>query len=259
MIRELIQYLTNKTSKEARAFGHLYESISLIEREKRCAKYWLSHRTQCKNIILETANSIQDKESILILGSGPIHEIPLIDLAKVFQRVDLVDIVHLKETKLKYAHLENVKFIETDITELETQLSSERKISNKVPTQFLDSNYSLVVSANLLSQLSYHLRNFLEKKASKKYTDEELDRFCYQVSFDHFQYLSQLSCPVLLITDIETLFIDKNEKVIDTQLPYINFTIPGKKREWSWNLAPMPELSKDYSVKMKVAAFILNY
>src|SRR4051812_25362893 len=118
MITELITYLSSKTTPEARAFGHLYEAIALVQREKRCSTYWLAHRTMCKNFIIENAQKISEKNSILILGSGPLHEIPLEYLAKEFKNVDLVDVVHLNETKKKWKHLTNVHFIEADVTEL---------------------------------------------------------------------------------------------------------------------------------------------
>ena len=258
MISELITYLTTKTAPTARAFGHLYESIALIEREKRCRSFWLPHRTQCKNFIEKNLNAASEKEAVLVLGSGPLHEIPLEALAKYFARVDLVDIVHLKETKKQYEHLKNVRFIEADVTELEADLMKEKKVLNKIPEQFLHDHYSLVISANLLSQLSYHLRDFLEKKARPKISGQELDRFAYEVTKNHYQYLQKFSCPVILITDIKTVLSDKQGKIVQEESPYIDFSFPTPKEEWWWNVAPIPEYDKDIAVKMKVAGFILN-
>ena len=166
MIRELISYFNSNKTREARVFGHLYESIALIEREKRCRSYWLSHRTLCKNFIAENIDKSSGKSSVLVLGSGPLHEIPLELLAKSFEKVDLVDVVHLKSTIKQYSQYKNVRFIQADITELESEILKNKKVVNKIPTQFLEQNYDLVISANILSQLSYHLRNILEKKAN---------------------------------------------------------------------------------------------
>lgn len=259
MFKEIITYFKTNllTSKEARVFGHIYESISLIEREKRCHHHWLSHRSQCKNFILDNIH-IAKKKSLLILGSGPLHEIPLEKLAQTFTSVDLVDIVHLKVTTSKYSHLPNVRFIEADITELEADLILTKKIMSKIPTQYINAGYDLVISANLLSQLAYHLRNFLEKKAQPKLSNDELDKFSNQVSLNHFLYLKNFHCPVLLITDIQSLFLDKNEQVVFFETPYIDFDLPKPCNEWWWEVAPLPEYSKDLSIKMKVAGFLLN-
>ncbi|MDD4973138.1 MAG: class I SAM-dependent methyltransferase [Bacteriovorax sp.] len=258
MICELIAYFNSYKTREARVFGHLYESIALIEREKRCRSYWLSHRTLCKNFITENMNKCSGKSSVLVLGSGPLHEIPLELLARSFEKVDLIDVVHLKSTKERYSQHKNVHFIEADITELESELLKSRKVVNKMPSQFLDQNYDLVISANILSQLSYHLRNFLEKKARPKLSAEELDLFANQVTFDHFLYLQKFSCPVILITDTETVLQDKQGRVIESETPYINFSFPVPIKEWWWNVAPIPEYQKNIALKMKVSAFVLN-
>jgi hypothetical protein len=258
LIRELISYFNSYKTREARVFGHLYESIALIEREKRCRSYWLSHRTLCKNFIAENMDKSSGKSSVLVLGSGPLHEIPLELLSRTFEKVDLVDVVHLKSTIEKYSQYKNVRFIQADITELESEILKSKKVVNKIPTQFLDQNYDLVISANILSQLSYHLRNFLEKKSKPKLSTDELDRFANQVTHDHYLYLQKFSCPVILITDTQTVLQDKQERVIETETPYINFSFPSPIKEWWWNVAPIPEYQKNIALKMKVSAFMLN-
>lgn len=262
MITEFFSYINSclrtKISPEARAFGHLYESIALIKREKRCAQHWLPHRIMCKSFIEREALKISHKKSVLVLGSGPLHEIPITFLSQAFKQVDLVDIVHLPEVKKQCSLLKNVNFITHDITELENTLLNEKKPIEKVPSAFLNSNYDLVISANLLSQLAYHLRNFLEVKARPKLTDLELDQFALKVTKNHFLYLKKFKCPVVLITDIEIFLQNKEEKLIEKETPYIDFDLPVATEEWWWNVAPIPEYSKDLAVKMKVAGFVLN-
>ena len=258
MILELLAYFNAKATKEARKFGHLYESIALVTREKRCRAFWLSHRTMCKEFISGQIKNANAKNSVLVLGSGPLHEIPLDLLAKSFISIDLVDVVHLKSTKKEYAHHKNVNFIEADITELEKDILKTKRIINKIPTQFIDKNYDLVISANLLSQLSYHLRNYLDKHKSTRLTEKHLDDFANQITLDHFNYLQNFNCPVILITDIMTCFLNKNDEIIDFSSPYINFSLPEPLQVWWWNLAPIPEYQKDVALKMKVAAFVLN-
>jgi hypothetical protein len=259
LIKEYLTYLKSQflVSKEARIFGHLYESIALKEREKRCHIHWQSHRLQCKKFIKDHLHLAHKFQSVLVLGSGPLHEIPLEDLALLFERVDLVDIVHLKETKSQCSHLSNVHFIEADVTELEADLIREKKFLAKVPNHFQTRGYDLVISANLLSQLAYHLRDYLESHARPKMSEKELDHFAQQVTNNHYLSLQQYKVPVILITDIETALLDFEEKVISKESPYINFDLPTPKACWWWNIAPIPEYSKNQSVKMKVAGFLL--
>ena len=258
MIRELFLYLTTPVKPEAKTFGHLYEAIALGAREKRCQEFWKSHRSESKKLILNVANTLKEKKSLLILGSGPLHEIPLVELSQIFETITLVDIVHLRETKKTYQHLNNLIFIEHDITELESIIAQEKKVFNKVPTAFLENHYSFVISANILSQLAYHLRAFLEKNASPSISTKNLDQFSHQISLDHFTYLKKFNCPVLLITDIETLFKDKDGKTIETQTPYLDINFPPPVAGWIWDVAPIPEYNQEISLQMKVAGFILN-
>ena len=152
----------------------------------------------------------------------------------------------------------NVRFIQADITGLEAKILKEKKTVHLPPSLFLDQDYDLVISANLLSQLSYHIRGFLEKKARPKLSPEVLDHYAHEISFNHFQYLQQFSCPAILITDIETNFFNKEDQLIHTEKPYIDFKFPPSKEEWIWNVAPIPEYAKDIALKMKVAAFVFN-
>jgi hypothetical protein len=257
LIRELYLYLTTKTSKEARQFGHLYECIAINSREKRCGQFWKPHRENCKKTILEYLPEIKNKNSVLVLGSGPLHEIPIEALSYQFNKVDLVDIVHLKTTKKVCRHLHNVNFIEADLTELEENIFHEKKIINKIPSKFTNQKYDLVISANILSQLPNHLVNFLKK--NNKYNEDILEKFRTQVCNDHYLYLQKFSAPTILFSDTERSYYDPMGNLIEKESSFIKFGLPEPVKEWDWNLAPIPEASKEYSIKMKVSAFILNF
>ena len=257
MISELFLYLTTKTSKEARAFGHLYESIAINAREKRCRIFWNSHRENCKKFIREFIPKLKQKKNVLILGSGPLHEIPIDDLSYHFERVDLVDIVHLKSTKEANRKYKNLNFIEADITELEKEIYIEKKIINRVPSLFTDIKYDLIISANLLSQLPNHLATFLEKNGNNN--AESIKGFKDQICQDHINYLVNFKTPTILITDTERFFHGPSGEFIHKESSFNKLQFPTPDREWEWNLAPIPEVSKEYSIKMKVSAFILNF
>ena len=107
--------------------------------------------------------NISSHQAILILGSGPLHEIPIEELSLQFKEVVLVDIVHLKATKKKVAHLKNVHFIEHDISELEHDLMDKKRLMIQVPSRFLDREWGMVISANILSQIPLHLNSYSKK------------------------------------------------------------------------------------------------
>lgn len=240
----------------AKKFGHLKESIALLKRQKRCHLFWKTHQDHCKKLILETLSLVKKFDRILIIGSGPLHEIPIEEISKKFKEVILVDIVHLKVTKNKYRHLSNLHFVEHDITELENDLIKEKKLLNKTPNKFLDEEFDFVISANLLSQLAIHLKKFINKNHIES-DENKIDQFCFDLTKNHVDYLTKFNCIKLLITDIETYLDYPQKNLREIETPYINFSLPKEVDSWIWNIAPIPELSNDFSLQMKVVGIIL--
>lgn len=259
MIREFLTYLSQRPLlKEARSFGHLSESIALLFREKRCQKSWGPHRTQCKVFISEHLNLAAHQDSVLVLGSGPLHEIPIALLSQSFKRVVLVDIVHLKETKEEVAHLKNVEFIEHDITEVESIVRLKKELLKKSPQAFLNEDWGLVLSVNVMSQLPLHLRSYIDKKLKHKFSAIEIESFLESITLNHLAYLQSFSATALLITDTSTEYCDKKDTVIQTDMNYAHLDLPKHHAEWIWNVAPIPEFQKDVGMKMRVCGFILK-
>jgi hypothetical protein len=259
LIRELLIYLSERpTLKEAKFFGHLTESISLLSREKRCQKTWATHRASCKQFITAELKNARHYDSILVLGPGPLHEIPIETLSKTFKRVVLVDIVHLKSTKKSVAHLTNVEFVEHEITEIEEALRVHKKLSDKVPAKFLDLDWGLVLSVNVMSQLPLHLETFIHKKLKNRFTEAQIQVFLKNVTQNHLNYLQSFHSNVILITDTQTFYYDKNEKILQTDHNYEHLSLPKPSEEWNWNVAPIPEFQKDIGMKMHVCGFVLK-
>ncbi len=259
MIQELLTYLTERPLlKEARSFGHLYESISLLSREKRCKSAWGPHRAECKNFILKYLSLASSKESILILGSGPLHEIPIEEIAATFKKVTLVDIVHLQSTKKSVSHLNNIEFIEHDITEKEAELKKIKTLTPKVPQRFLNQDWGMILSVNLMSQLPIHYQTFIEKNLKAQFTEEVIDHFLKELTLQHFLYLKSFKAPVLLITDTHSDYFDPLEKLLQTDDNYTHIKLPKAAHSWVWRVAPIPEFRKDIEIRMRVSGFLLN-
>ncbi|MBC7428834.1 MAG: hypothetical protein H7336_09505 [Bacteriovorax sp.] len=259
MIREVLTYLFERPMlPEAKSFGHLAESISLISREKRCKLAWLSHRIQCKEFITTGLSQAKNFESILVLGSGPLHEIPIENLSRTFKKVVLVDIVHLKATRESVAHLTNIEFVEHEISEIESSLKNEKALIEKIPGAFQNIDWGLVLSVNVMSQLPLHLASYIKKKLKNKFSDEEVQKFLERVTVNHLLFLNAFRCPVILITDVETTYTDKNEAILQNDINYTHLTFPKTTEQWIWNVAPIPEFDKNIGMKMLVSAFVLN-
>lgn len=258
MIREIFTYISEfPRLPEARTFGHLTESISLLSREKRCQTAWLPHRTLCKSFISEHLKSARHFDSVLVLGSGPLHEIPIEVLAKEFKRVVLVDVVHLKSTRQSISHLTNVEMIEHEISEIERDLM-KGVLADKVPQKFLDENWGLILSVNIMSQLPIHLESFIERKLKKRFQQKDIEAYLKSVTKNHYLYLQKFHAPIILITDVETYYYDKKDKIIQTDVNYDHLNLPKALESWNWNIAPIPEFQKDVGIRMKVCGFLIK-
>lgn len=260
MIKELLTYLREKRHllPEARTFGHLHESISLVAKEKRNRSAWRSHREQSKQFIIDQCQNLSHYDSVLVLGSGPLHEVPIEWLSQNFKDVFLVDIVHLRQTRKAVAGLNNITFIEHDISEMESSIDSTRRLIDRVPTKFLERQHSIVISANVMSQIPLHLYRFVAKHLKNKFNDIEIDDFLKRSCKNHLRYLRAFKAKVLLITDVETLYLNSSGELQEKEASYPYLSLPPTDREWTWSLAPIPEFSPDTEVRMKVAGIVLK-
>jgi len=136
---------------------------------------------------------IKKKNKVVILGSGPLHEIPIEWLSRHFQQVILVDIVHLQSTKKSVSHLSNITFVQHDISELEEALQ-KGDLTPKIPTKKFTDNCSVVISANLLSQIPLHLKRYIDSAALRNKKDGFITTFgCIAKTSVHFKTWAQFT------------------------------------------------------------------
>lgn len=256
MIKEIITYLWEKPFHPHEGpFGHLIESISLREKERRCHEAWLPHLESCKNFIIQNCQKIKNKKTAVVLGSGPLHEIPIEWLSKNFQNVILVDIIHLQSTKRSVGHLSNITFINHDISELEESLQ-KGDLTTKVPEKKFAEDCSVVISANLLSQIPLHLERYIDAKF-KKINSFEKEAYLEASCKNHILYLKSFSCPALLYCDRERLYKNAKGEIIEKEQGLPDLSLESPEREWTWNVSPLNEFAKGIKVEMRVCAYVL--
>ncbi len=156
------------------------------------------------------------------------------------------------------SHLKNIEFVEHEISEIENLLKNEQKLIEKIPTTFAGENWGLVMSVNIMSQLPIHLESYIKKRLKNKFTDEEVETYLQRVTANHYQYLKSFSCPVILISDIEASYYDRKDVLLQTDANYSHLILPKPLKEWTWNVAPIPEFDKNIAMKMTVHAFVIN-
>lgn len=259
MIFELLEYLTTDCPRYARRLGYLKEAIAIRARQRRLGPAWQSHLERSRETILEGMARCARRRTALVLGSGPLLDIPLAELAAAFETVLLVDVVHLRGARSLAARHANVALVSRDVTGFVEDF--EKRVAAgwtghpvPAPTAFHDDPaVDFVVSANLMAQLPIFPAAALRRRNAL--ADNDFERFCRAVMQAHLDYLRAFDRPVCLITEIRREALDRSGKLVQGQDALFGLRPPEGGREWNWDLAPLGELSRDHALRNRVAGF----
>jgi hypothetical protein len=239
MIQELWDYLTTTTSGSARKEGYLYHSIALAHRARRCRQHWSGHLNQCHASISSCLEHKEKGGTVAVLGSGLLLETPIKLLNSYFDQIDLVDVVHTKDVRSSVAlnpEHAKVRFIEMDL--------------NK---ETLQGRYDCVISANLLSQLPYLIiKKLVDKSSHGEGPNKKVEVLTRDLQERHLNQILSLSERRILFSDFEMKVCDPNHQLLEKVDTVSKNLKLNWKKKWNWNLAPIPELSKNYSVELLV-------
>ncbi len=259
MILELLELLFTPASPTARSLGFLKSAIEVRSRFSRCRKQWHPHLQKTKALILEAARQCPNRRKVVLLGAGLLHDIPLAELSAQFERVVLVDMVHLLPSRWAARRFPNVHRISCDITGIMHLLTNlAENIDTPLPTShpdlFLtDPDLDLTVSVNLLSQLTWIPSLLLDGKRP----DSVLEAFYKHLVQSHLDYLRNLPGHTALVTDVSWTRTHKLTEKAETwnviqQIPLPN---PEPRWQWDWQIAPAPEREADFDYSTSVSGY----
>lgn len=250
MLTEALAWLLTPASATARRMGHLGESIAIGARQRRCARAWASHLAASRDALLASAGTAPRQRIALVLGSGPLLDVPLKELASLFESVWLVDLVHPWSSRLQARQYANVRLIEHDVTECLARLPTDPAL----PTRFLDEpRIDWVASVNLLSQLPVLPGRWLRGQTPAM-SEADITRFGDALMRNHLAWLSRFRAPICLLADLEQTTLDAGNNIVEWRdfSPLLtDWTIEA---DWRWDLAPPGELGDDGSAHHRVAA-----
>ena len=248
MLAELAEYLITPCPPCARRLGYLREAVAIRARARRCRAAWAGHLDNCRAAILAAARACPVRGTALVLGSGALLDIPAQELADLFDRVVLADLVHPLGTRVKVRKLAGVRLETVDLTGVLAEVVQDR-LPERTPVEPPSGlQPDLTVSANILSQLP--LIPVKRLAATGKYRPEELEAFARGLLEEHLALLHRLTGTTCLITD--TAWLD-GDKVTD---PLHGISLNAPTRTWTWNIAPRPEIRPDRDVAHQVGVFI---
>lgn len=259
MLREAIAALTTPATRHARRLGYVHEGIAIEARFRRCYTDWDPHIGRCQRTILSIAADCPQKGRVAVLGSGPLCDIPLPDLAGIFHEVLLIDIFHPPRARALARRFVNVRLVDHDLLGFEgggpgpghnpaVILAAWRKKVGAV---------DLTISANLLAQLPL--------VPGKAWDDEGLrhrgldpktwaDRIM-QAHVDDLRNGPGRSC---LISEWRRRWYDRDRHLIEATDPLSGLALPPPRESWSWMVAPPGELPGGASLSVEVGRFDLS-
>jgi hypothetical protein len=259
MLPEALLWLLTPCPKTARRMGHLAESIAIGARARRCKAAWAPHLAHSRQALLASASRCEQHRVALVLGSGPLLDVPLAELAARFEEVWLVDLVHPLATRWQARQYPNVRLIEHDVTECLSDLLGGKppdldQLAGRVPSRFLDEpRVDWVASLNLLSQLPRLPGRWLGR--SRLLLDESaIQGYGEALMRNHLAYLARFAAPVCLITDLEQVTLAADGSVVEQNdlAPLLADWLV--ETEWRWDVAPPGELGSQGSAWHRVAS-----
>ena len=231
-----------------RRMGYVGGQKRLAALGMRCRSQWRSHVLRSRELMVEAANRCPEQNRVLVVGSGPLHDIPVAQLSARFKEVVLLDIVHLRGVRTEVQRFSNVRLVQGDVTGLAERVFTRRSLAVK-PSCWWDSNFDLIISANVLSQLPLVPCQFV------KATDAKKTSFAQRVVKDHLDWLSRAPGQVSLIADVERQYWKNG--VLQCVHPILwDIMLPPGAREWLWELGPKPEMDPHCDVRHRVLAYV---
>ncbi len=244
MLPELALYALASTRRAHRKVGLLGKAVSLWSRAFRCRAAWAEHEHHCHAAVMRSMDGLKSRRTVAVLGSGLIRDVPLEALAARFQKVLLVDAVHLLPARMKARRFANVHLVTADLSgRIDWLTGSALEPAAPFACLHEEAELDLVISANILSQIPIALEDWLEqhpKRAAALAQDIPA-----RAVEEHLAALRALPCRTCLLTDI---WYEERVTGEDSSQRYDllhGARLPEADEAWDWPVAPIGEESPD--------------
>ena len=193
---------------------HVPDALGYWWRGEQRRKAWAPHMSNARGLIDTGIDDLATRRTVVVLGSGPLFDIPLESLARNFSRVVLVDRVHPASIRPRLRRYGNIEITHRDLS----------AAASDDPLAFLDTIADLdwVISANLLGALAEAAGDAGARRA----VDGHLDR------------LAGLACPATLIADLDFRVVNRHGVVRESGDLLQGREVPRTGLRWKWEVAP---------------------
>lgn len=253
---------TKSFDKAIRKYGFVKDQKGILNRYLREKEQWEPHLLNTKNYILEEID--ENIESIAVFGSGWLLDFPVDEIFDRGIKIDLYDLHHPKQILHFIRRWKNVQAVQYDLTGgliefIAHRLKSGQPFGIEIIEDFLlksetcFNQYSIVISLNLLSQLSRLIEENLFNNKKMNISKEMLHRV---IQKSHLESLPPGKS--ILITDYNENYLE-NDRIIKTEkLLFCDDLLTGtNKKEWIWNFDTQKLYDPKYKISMNVIAMKL--
>lgn len=244
--------------------GLAREHLDIAKRHARVRAAWAPHLAESRRAILAVAEQGSRRRRALVIGAGDCLDVPVTELAGLFEEVVLADIVTGREARrLARASGGRVRCVNWDASGALAKLAEVRATvaPGAAPEIFAQADpgpppggeADLIVSANCVSQLGLVPGHSLPACA----TDKDLPERCAKAAARrHIAWLQERSGVRMLIADAARLNIGPDGRQLKKETLHERFGLPKPDRTWRWNLAPIPEWSRDFHRVHEVGVWV---
>jgi hypothetical protein len=253
MLREWITSQLTLCPPAARRLGYHREPAAIAARARRHRAAWASHLAESRRLVTEMAERFGQSGTLLVLGSGPLLDLPLRALAPRFNRLILADIAHGPGTRWQAWRDPKITLDLVDLTGLVDGIATGRPL---VPwcDAHVGTALDLVVSLNLASQLPLSARGLVAAQED----EATANALAADIVRAHLDHLARLAAPCLILADVERRWMNGEGSIQKREDPLFGLTLPGERlATWPWAVAPRGEIDRDTAFETIVAAHLL--
>jgi hypothetical protein len=256
LIVEWLQSVTTPCPAAWRQMGYLHQAIGIDARYSRHRQAWQPHINHSRKFVLKAAQTCKRRRKAVLMGAAAVHDLPVSELADMFDEVVLVDLFHLWQTRWLARRNPKIKLQAVDLT---SSLDDIHRGTIRItkPDLFLtDDTVDFVVSGNIASQLPLIPLDWLAVRSLL--TEETRSNFGQSLIKAHIEYLSDFDAKVCLITDYQRLKNTADGNEVSRSSALFDVAPPAWVEEWNWEIAPVGEISPDEATSHIVIGAILG-
>lgn len=246
-----------------REMKYISDQQGIMNRYFAESKGWNEHLQNSRSFILEKIRKYRP-ETVMILGSGWLLDVPLQELLIECKKVYLVDIHHPSQVQHQVRKTQNARLISADISggavqQIYNLVKAYKKDKVKKSIDTISLHHpdlpaaDYYVSLNLLNQLDILLVDYLKRHIY--YQKTEITGFRKLILQHHLSFLKPgSSC---LVTDIKEIIINR-KKEVHQEIELVHIELPEgksrKNRTWKFD---RKEYNPGFDTLMDVVALEL--